>query len=72
MGGMKEMPPLLTIEEVREIIGKDRVGQRALYKIFRAHGVRLGRRLLLPRAKLELLLAGLLDANPPDSEPGDG
>ena len=66
---MNELPPLVTIQEVRRLIGRGRVGRRTLYRIFRAHGVRLGNRLFLPRAKVELLLAGLLDDNPPD-EPG--
>lgn len=58
---MDDLPPLLTVQEVRRLIGHKRVGRAALYRIFRAHGVRLGNRLLLPRAKVLLLLEGRLE-----------
>lgn len=58
---MNELPPLLTLPEVRRLIGRERVGRTALYRVFRAYGVRLGKRLLLPRAKVVELLEGRLE-----------
>lgn len=57
---MNDLPPLLTLPEVRRLIGRDRVSRAALKRIFREHGVRLGIRLLLPREKVVLLLEGRL------------
>ena len=57
---MNDLPPLLTIQEVRRLIGRERVGRDALYRVFRVHGVRLGKRFLLPRAQVEALLEGRL------------
>jgi len=50
------------------LIGRERVGRDALYRVFRVHGVRLGKRLLLPRAKVQELLEGRLGLEP-DEKP---
>lgn len=60
---MSDLPPLMTLQEVRRLIGRERVGRDALYRVFRVHGLRLGKRLLLPRAKVLLLLEGNLEAD---------
>lgn len=57
---MNDLPPLMTIQEVRRLIGRERVGRDALYRVFRVYGVRLGKRLLLPRTKVQELLEGRL------------
>lgn len=57
---MNDLPPLMTIQEVRRLIGRERVGRDALYRLFRVHGLRLGKKLLLPRAKVWALLEGRL------------
>ena len=55
-----ERPGLLTVREVWEAIGKDRVGRDAVYALARRHGIRLGKRLLVPRRVVEDLLEGRL------------
>ena len=52
---------LLTVEEVRRLIGKDRLGRDAAYALARQHGVRLGKRLLVPSRVVEALLEGRLE-----------
>jgi len=52
---------LLTTQEVWQIIGKDRVGRTAVYRIMRRYGLRLGKSYLLPAHKLEALLEGDLE-----------
>ena len=52
---------LLTVEEVRRLIGKDRLGRDAAYALARQHGVRLGKRLLVLSRVVEALLEGRLE-----------
>jgi hypothetical protein len=52
---------LYTVEEVHDAIGRDRLGRETLYRIMRVHGLRLGKRVLLPQKKLEALLEGTLE-----------
>jgi len=47
---------LLTVEEVREILGKGRVGRDTVYALARRYGIRLGRRYLIPARVVETLL----------------
>lgn len=61
MRGMMGRARLLTVEEVWDAIGRDRIGREALYKFCRTHGVKIGRRFLVPAAKVEALLEGRLD-----------
>jgi hypothetical protein len=49
---------LLTVEELWETLGRGRVGRDAVYKLARRYGVRIGKRLLIPRRVLESLLEG--------------
>ncbi|GIW32873.1 hypothetical protein [Meiothermus sp.] len=58
---MNELPPLLTIEEVRRLIGRHRVGRDQLYKLARQYGMALGKRYLMPRRVVVALLEGRLD-----------
>ncbi|WP_460414640.1 hypothetical protein [Thermus oshimai] len=59
---MGEKGRLLKVEEVWALIGRDRVGREALYRFCREHGIRMGKRLLVPSVKVEALLEGRLDA----------
>ncbi|TBH20117.1 DNA-binding protein [Thermus thermamylovorans] len=52
---------LLTVEEVRELVGKQRLGRPTAYRLARRFGIRLGRRLLIPAWVVEALLEGRLD-----------
>lgn len=52
---------LLTTQEVWQSLGRDRVGRTAVYRIMRKHGLRLGKRYLLPAHKLEAILQGRLE-----------
>jgi hypothetical protein len=56
---------LLTVEELREILGKDRVGRDAVYRLARRYGIRLGRRFLIPARVVEALLEGRLPEESP-------
>ena len=52
---------LLTVKELREAIGPDRLGRPTAYRLARRFGIRLGRRLLIPAWVVEALLEGRLD-----------
>ncbi|MGC8968103.1 MAG: hypothetical protein ACP5JV_07260 [Thermus sp.] len=52
---------LLTVEELRRVVGKDRLGRDAAYALARRYGVRLGKRLLVPSRVVEALLEGRLE-----------
>lgn len=52
---------LLSVEELREAVGKDKLGRPTAYRLARKFGVRLGRRLLIPAWVVEALLEGRLD-----------
>lgn len=39
---------LLTVREARDLLGPDLFGRDLVYKIARKHGIRAGRRLLIP------------------------
>jgi len=58
---MEEKKKLLKVEEVWGLIGRDRIGREALYRFCRQHGIRMGKRLLVPSAKVEALLEGRLE-----------
>lgn len=59
----------MTVAEVRRLIGYERVGRGAVYAVARKHGVRLGKRLLLPRRVVEDLLEGRLSLEPDEKTP---
>lgn len=59
--GMEEKKKLLKVEEVWGLIGRDRIGREALYRFCRQYGIRMGKRLLVPSAKVEALLEGRLE-----------
>jgi hypothetical protein len=63
---------LFTVEEVWDAVGRDRLGRETLYRIMRVHGVRLGKRVLLPQKKLEALLEGSLDIGETPTGAGRG
>lgn len=52
---------LFTVSEVREIIGRERLGRPTAYRLARRFGIRLGHRLLVPAWVVEALLAGELE-----------
>ncbi|RTH20760.1 hypothetical protein CSW18_01880 [Thermus scotoductus] len=52
---------LLTVAELREVLGPDRVGRDLAYEIARRYGVRLGKRLLVPSRVVEAILEGRLE-----------
>jgi hypothetical protein len=52
---------LLTVKELREAIGRDRVSDHTAYALARVYGVRLGRRLLVPAHVVEMVLRGEFD-----------
>ncbi|AFH39689.1 hypothetical protein [Thermus thermophilus] len=62
---------LLKVAEVREIVGKDRLGRDAAYALARRYGVRLGKRLLVPHRVVEALLEGRLEELE-ETRPGRG
>ena len=52
---------LLTVKELREAIGRDRISDHTAYALARIYGVRLGRRLLVPAHVVEMVLRGEFD-----------
>ena len=70
-GGMNAQRRLLTVEEVRRLVGEDRLGRDAAYALARRYGVRLGKRLLVPLKVLEALLEGRLEELE-ETRPGRG
>jgi len=52
---------LLTVKELREAIGRDRVSDHTAYALARVYGVRLGKRLLVPAHVVEMVLRGEFD-----------
>jgi len=58
---MENIPLLMTIPELHRLIGRERIGRDALYQLARKHGVRLGKKLLIPRRVVLALLEGRLD-----------
>jgi len=51
---------LLTVEEVRMVVGPDRFSRHLAYALGRVAGVRVGKRLLVPSKVVEDLLEGRL------------
>ncbi|RIH76388.1 hypothetical protein Mterra_03885 [Calidithermus terrae] len=54
-------PLLYTVSELRALIGHERLGRDVAYQLARRYGVRLGKRLLVPRRVVEALLEGRLE-----------
>ncbi|WP_448377356.1 hypothetical protein [Fervidobacterium sp.] len=52
---------LLTVKELREALGRDRVSDHTAYALARVYGVRLGKRLLVPAHVVEMVLRGEFD-----------
>lgn len=52
---------LLTVAELREALGPDKVGRDLAYAIARRYGVRLGRRLLVPLRVAEAIAEGRME-----------
>ena len=52
---------LLTVRELREALGRDRVSDHTAYALARIYGVRLGKRLLVPAHVVEMVLRGEFD-----------
>lgn len=49
---------LFTIEEARQLVGPNLLGRDTAYRFAKKHGIRLGRRWVIPASKLEALLTG--------------
>lgn len=56
-----ERKRLLTIRELREFLGEDRVGRDLAYRLARKYGIRLGRRLLVPTRVADAIAEGRLE-----------
>jgi hypothetical protein len=54
-------PGLVAVEEAAKRLKEIGVGRDATYALARKHGVRIGKRLYLPRALVEGLLVGDLE-----------
>lgn len=65
-------PMLYTVGELRALIGFERLGRDAAYAIARRYGVRLGKRLLVPRRVVEALIEGRLADLEGEKTPGVG
>lgn len=59
-GGMSGFTGPLTVKELRELIGPDKIGRDLAYELARRYGFRLGKRLLIPRHVVEAILNGRL------------
>lgn len=51
---LDDLPELLTVQEVQEYLN---VGRSLAYELARAHGIRLGRLVRVPRARIAKLMA---------------
>lgn len=60
-GGMNGLNSLLTVKELRELIGVDKIGRDLAYELARRYGFRLGKRLFIPRRIAEAILNGRLE-----------
>jgi len=58
---MNEEKRLLTVQELRDLLGEDRVGRDAAYALARRYGVRIGKRLLVPARVVQAILEGRLE-----------
>ena len=54
-------PRLLTVAEFRQLVGETLVGRDLAYALARRHGVRLGKRLLIPMRVAQAILEGRLE-----------
>ncbi len=52
---------LLKVEEVRQLIGEDRLGRDAAYALARRYRGKLGKQLLVPYRVVEAILEGRLE-----------
>ncbi len=62
---------LMTVREAVAVLKRVGIGQEAVYALARKHGVKVGRRFYLPRALVEGLVAGDLEAIRTVREGGD-
>lgn len=72
MSCMENIPLLMTVNELHRLIGYNRIGRDTLYQVARKHGVRLGKRLLIPRRVAVALLEGRLDELETKTPAGQG
>ncbi|GAA5336709.1 hypothetical protein YIM73052_01720 [Thermus antranikianii] len=56
------MAGLMTVREAARVLKRAGIGLEATYALARRHGVRIGKRFYLPRALVEGLVAGDLEA----------
>ncbi|BBL93390.1 hypothetical protein TthHC11_09240 [Thermus thermophilus] len=66
------MAGLMTVREAARVLKRVGIGVEATYALARRHGVRIGRRFYLPRALVEGLMAGDLEAVRLVREGGEG
>jgi len=55
---MRADKPLLTVREARELLGPNLFGRDLVYRLARKHGIRAGRRLLIPARVIQEVLEG--------------
>lgn len=66
------MAGLMTVREAARVLKRVGIGLEATYALARKHGVKVGRRFYLPRALVEGLVAGDLEAVRLVREGGEG
>ena len=66
------MGGLMTVREAARVLKHVGIGLEATYALARKHGVRIGKRFYLPRALVEGLVAGDLEAVRLVREGGEG
>ncbi|MER3553742.1 MAG: hypothetical protein C4331_05175 [Meiothermus sp.] len=71
----QDLPVLLTVVELRRLVGRERMGRDVAYRLARKYGTRLGKRWLLPRAVAVAIIQGRLRLEADDNgknPAGDG
>jgi len=57
---LNELPHLLTVKQLREVVGPEILGRDEAYRLARTYGLKLGRKLVVPRRVVVALLQGEL------------
>ncbi len=55
-----QLPHLLTVKQLREVVGPEILGRDEAYRLARVYGLKLGRKLVVPRRVVVALLEGEL------------
>ena len=57
---LNELPHLLTVKQLREVVGPEILGRDEAYRLARTYGLKLERKLVVPRRVVVALLQGEL------------